>query len=156
MLTVNFSMKFPFDHLKFPNSQKWEKLRRNWLDVLVILHKSLRFQLNSVLVILHLAGWIQIKYLHLIRWEIQSRPLQDIGLVHWRWSRVVQAQGCFWFFFKRNDEVHTKLWTMILKPINCRSCVFWLHLAQKRWHAFIIVERKDKRIGASVIATTGF
>ena len=28
-------------------------------------------------VISHLAGWVKIKYLHLIRWETTSRPLQD-------------------------------------------------------------------------------
>ena len=150
-------MKIPFDNLKFPNSQKWEKLRRNWLEVWVILHESLRFQLNSVRVILYLAGWVQIKYLHLIRWEIPSRPLQDCDpVLHWSWNRVVTAQGCVWFEIKINDEVCTKLWTIIWMIVNCIFYAFWLHLAQKRCQLFIIVERKDKRIGGFGISTTGF
>ena len=158
---LNFSMKILFDNLKFLNSKSEDKLRRNSLEVWVTLHESLLFQFNSVRVILHLAGWVKIKYLHLIRWEILSRPLQNrVPVLHWSWNRVGPAQNCSWFAdrvgIKINDKVRSKLWTNIWTPVNCRSCLFWLHLTQKRCQTFRIVERKDKRVGGFAISATGF
>ena len=129
----------------------------NW----VILNSPLlRSQIMIVCVILHLAGWVKIKYLHLVRWEALS-PGQDCVLaLHCRWNRVAIAQTCFWVVVTVgiifNEDIVAKTWTITWTPVNCISWVFFLHLAHKRCQAFIIVERKDKRFGSSGIATTGF
>ena len=108
-------------------------------------------------VISHLAGWVKIKYLHLIRWETTSRPLQDCEpVLHWSWNRVVTAQKCSWVpdsvGIKINDDVLSKLWTIKWMPVNCASCPSLPHLAHKWCQPFTIVEGKNKRFGA----TTGF
>ena len=169
-------MKVPFDNLTLPNSRinfcsinnnkkkerkKERETKKKLIGSLSFSKWITSFQLNPVHVFLHLAGWVKIKYLHLIRWEMLSRPLQDCAPVrHWSWNRVVRAQACIWVHdilgIKINDEVSSKLWTIIWIPVNCLSCLFWLYLTQKRCQPFKIVERKDKRVGGFAISTTGF
>ena len=161
-------MKIPFSRYSRNEfcsiNRKRKERKRNWkgIDWKFILNASLHFQLNSVRVFFYLGGWVKIKYLHLIRWESPFRPHQDCPalVLHWSWNRVVREQACFWEVFSRcfnmNDEVLTKLWTIIWMPVNCLSCLSWLHLAQKRYQPFTIVERKNKRFGSRAIATTRF
>ena len=168
-------MKISFDNLTFPNSRnnyvlfifikkkkrKKEKLKRNWLEVWVILNASLSFQLNSVRVILHLAGWVKIKYLHLIRWEDPLMPAQVCQLGHhWSWNRVVIAKLCVWLLarrgVKKNEKVLTKHWTINWTPVDGLFCVRFFYLAHKRCQPSKIVERKDKRVGGFAKSSIGF
>ena len=161
-------MKIPFSRYSRNEfcsiNRKRKERKRNWkgIDWKFILNASLHFQLNSVRVILHLGGWVKIKYLHLIRWEVIIFAGQDCAalVLYWSWNRVVAAQACFWVvfsrFFNMNDEVLTKVWTIIWTPLNCLSCPSWLHLAHKWCQPFTIFEGKNKRFQSSAIAATGF
>ena len=140
--------------------RKKKKLKRNWLEVWVILNASLRFQLNSVRVILH--GWVKIKHLHLIRWEfLFTSELQFCRVVlHWSWNRVVIAQNCCWLLDRTGDKINgkvlTKHWTFNWKLENGLCFLVFLYLAHKRCQPFKVVERKDKRVGGFIKSTTGF
>ena len=147
---------------KKKKERKKEKLKRNWLEDWVILNAPLHLQFNSVRVILHLGGWVKIKYLHLIRWEEIIFAGQDCAalVLYWIWNRVVAAQACFWVafyrFFNMNDEVLTEGWTIIWTPLNCPSCHSLLYLAHKWCQPFTIVEGENKRFESSAISATGF
>ena len=113
-----------------------------------------------VCVILRLAGWVKIKYLHLIRWEGISPGKDCVPVLYCRWNRVQIVQTCSWeaatVGIILNDDIMAKDWTSRWTPVNCLSCVSFLHLTDKRCQAFIIVERKNKRFGSSAPVTTGF
>ena len=69
----------------------------------------------TVCVVLHLAGWVKIKYLHLIKWGELNSPGQDrVPVPHCWWNRVGNAQDCIHVhvtvFISKNDDIIAKIW----------------------------------------------